>query len=54
MFFEGMARTNLNDSGMPPLKRARGIVINEEVVASGANGKNLPPKEASKGKSAHR
>lgn len=39
---------------MLPQKQARGIVINEEVVASGANGKNLPPKEASKGKSAHR
>uniref|UniRef100_M1DAV9 Uncharacterized protein n=1 Tax=Solanum tuberosum TaxID=4113 RepID=M1DAV9_SOLTU len=36
-----MARTNFNDSGMPPQKRAWGIVINEEVDASNAKGKKL-------------
>lgn len=45
MFFEGMARTNLNDSGMPPLKHARGIVINEESVASSLEGMKLPQNE---------
>ncbi|KAG5571456.1 hypothetical protein H5410_061222 [Solanum commersonii] len=49
MCFADMARTNLDDSGMPPRKRARGIVINEEAAASTAMRKKLPLKRG-KGK----
>uniref|UniRef100_M1D9U2 Integrase core domain containing protein n=1 Tax=Solanum tuberosum TaxID=4113 RepID=M1D9U2_SOLTU len=38
-----LVRTNLDESGMPP-KRARGIVINEEAVASTTKSKKVPPK----------
>lgn len=39
-----MTRTNLDDSGMPPQKLARGIVSNEKVVASNTKSKKLPLK----------
>uniref|UniRef100_M1DLX2 Uncharacterized protein n=1 Tax=Solanum tuberosum TaxID=4113 RepID=M1DLX2_SOLTU len=39
-----MARTNLEDSGMPPRKRARDIIINEGEAVPSKMGKQAPPK----------